>query len=150
MTIEKLDIDKLEAGRELDALVAEKVLGWHHHPTWEAWYDFRGAWFDNPESTGDLLYLNELSADLRAAESVIVAVLNYLAQPGPRGRFSGGDVRLRRHVARRGTEDMGYGNWGCRFAKRYSSMPKMWTGAADDLPLAICRAALKVYLGPQD
>ena len=142
-------METYEAGREMDALVWLALNGKTAEMIDQGVRNCRYVDGDvQPHAGHPLGHISPppYSTDIAAAQDVIKTVLASFAQPGSDGRFSGGDVRLRQHAARRGTEDVGYGNWGCMFTKRYSDKPKEWHGAGEDLPLAICRAALKVIL----
>ena len=147
-----MNIDKLEAGRELDALVAKEKMGWHQEYARHITTGEVIGWWKEPEyllppGKEDAEKVPQYSTSMTAAESVITSVLHYLAQPGPRGG-DGWCRILRESACLRGAPDLIPGRWICRFI--LSGKKKSWMGSADDLPLAICRAALKVYLEPQD
>lgn len=66
------EIRNLSAGIEMDALIAEKVMGWHSYPKDYYWYDkdnkpMRLRWFDS-ESLADEF---EPSTDIAAAWEVV-------------------------------------------------------------------------------
>lgn len=108
-----MDIDKLEAGPELDALVAEKVMGWNVHFVEPELRNGREHWRDPVHNT---LYLPSQwcpSGDIAAAWEVVEKVV-----PGPQG------FNLYLSSA-----------WQASFAGG--------TAVARTAPLAICRAALK-------
>ena len=162
----RMNIDKLEAGRELDALVAEQLFGWQ----WALFdqgftkevtrtlvppdSDMLETPASGQEQVSRYYYCHSphYSNDIAATESVIMVVLASLAQPGPRGGFRSGNVTLAkgawiRHIH---SIDIHQGRWICKFIQEYSGKQKRWWGFADKLPLAICRAALKVPLEPKN
>ena len=125
LKIETVDIDTMPAGREMDALVAEKVMGWEFAPEltkatgsdcWMEWnedksdYRVRGCWIP--------------SASIAAAWEV-VEKLKHLGFT--LGFLSNEDERLQ---------------WDVSFGP--NGMSEKNCVYEDTAPLAICRAALKV------
>jgi hypothetical protein len=123
-------VSELEAGRELDVLIAVKVMGWH---------DING----NAATTGGLLNdkrewksLPDYSTDIAAAW----AVVEYLKKRNWSWTFS--------HCAAapRTEQDINEGHHHGTSAgvrrDHYGTRPFYWI-YAETMPLAICRAALK-------
>lgn len=124
-----MNIDEMKAGREMDALVAEKVMGWKRfavcdklHPPYmeETRHTFAHGFPD---------YSTDITAAWEVAEKMRVAVM-----PIDGGGWAAKDISI---DATHGTElyiipgsdEECYG----------------WT-KADTAPLAICRAALKAVI----
>ena len=112
---------EMEAGRELDALVAEKVMGWTR--------DDRGAWVPpgcRPLRNG---YYTErpgcYSTDIAAAWRVVEAM-----------RVAGWYTKV--EDGHDGPPSENPRGWHCRVSRAYD----WFEGWADTAPLAICRAAL--------
>lgn len=114
-------MSELVAGRELDALIAEKVMGWHRSDT---------LWRDSEDTA--CKYVNEDDSEdaepgweFRPSTELDSAwqVVEHLK--GERYFWLGWHVRDRRF------------QWECRFAA-----PEQYAAFADTAPLAICRAAL--------
>lgn len=120
---EAINIDAMPAGAEMDALVAERVMGWwrkYYPPAAEdAWFDAngfrmkRGAWCP--------------SEDIAAAWQVVEKM-----------------------VADRHTQDFHFGykmcagcEWQFCFADKVAGVFSDCAGRAETMPLAVCRAALK-------
>ena len=132
------EIDALPAGREMDALVAEKVMG-------------RKAYYHAGQRYGCLCPLDGdddislckggLSVCIAAAWEVVEWFIKYIkagraahpAHVGPDEVILRIDPKRRVHRFGGRTDDPEYG---------YME----WTSAADTAPLAICRAALKAVL----
>ncbi len=139
-----IDVDKLAAGPELDALVAEKVMGWKPDPPGNFWVDQNGIVHANRKygpwmDTGEVIF--EPSTDIAAAWFVLERLNDILAMlpPGPNEStywvqlvpYGSGSARV--EIVRDGNDLpahyldalFGTGNWDPMAA-----------------PLAICRAAL--------
>lgn len=70
-----MDVDTIEAGPKLDALVAERVMGWHvtdkRPPSPQNWAAYPDVWFETP--SGDLMNAAQVpyySTDIPAAWQV--------------------------------------------------------------------------------
>lgn len=118
-----MDIDKLVAGRELDALLAEKVMGWKPSKDGRYWdgpdasrHREDGPWLDAGESVWSP------SQDIVAAWEVLEKV----QEIGSLQNFGGFGWRCEIHTTTPGYHDC--------------------AGEADTAPLAICRAALRSVL----
>ena len=120
------EIDKLEAGGGLNALVAEKVMGWHkgrqYYPESTSWY---GGW--NSTEDGHCHYVAPIdkwspSNSISTAWEVIEAI-----------RRMGNRNLL---VIQWSSQE-----WDASFC--YVNGKSMGRGRAPTAPLAICRAALK-------
>jgi hypothetical protein len=123
-----MDVDSMEAGRELDTLVAERVMGWTR---WDItggedcpcesgvtyfadWGDMGGvAVYTPPHLTGDVEFYFEPSRDIKDAWRVVETMKGV-------------------SVAKRAD-----GRWMCWHWNRVHR-----SGAGETAPLAICRAAL--------
>ena len=141
-----MDIDKLEAGRELDALIAEKVMGRVPCDKWRAIHGGFGMAMTNqgPLHINDgcehddkcypvghpFYYSTRIAAAWEAATKIVddtgaIMLLNDYG--GPEGNFE---------------------RYCCDFVKEHNPVEggKDWgaEGWADTAPLAICRAVLKV------
>ena len=126
---ENMNIDEMEAGRELDALVAEKVMGFywrdvneHQRALCPPGIDdfFEILWGEDLDK-----YVPDYSTDITAAWLVVEKHPHYfiLSRTNDwRGPGMLGDPK----------------KWVCRF---YA--PERFKVVADTAPLAICRAALK-------
>ena len=144
-----MDIDKLEAGRELDALVAEKVMGW----TWCAGpRPFDGMimrWLFAPgkeklslakgnEPMGSLS-MPHYSTDVAAAWEVVERLVDDGHCPGlifdDNGHWA---------LPLEGTQNCPMGPGPQDIATSFFIEADMW---AETAPLAICRAALRLYNG---
>lgn len=121
------EILKLEAGDELDALIAEKVMGWHSvEDKWgyKAWYDAEDRFQcgihkgDSHEDSEDfhILHWHPSSSILWAWEVVEKANAFFLEQP----------------------QNYDDKTWSASI----SISSYLWDAEADTAPLAICRAAL--------
>ena len=122
-----MDTDKLEAGRELDALIAECVMGKSVVETEECngidnlWLaPYRDEWDDAP--------LPQYSVKIRAAWAVVEKL--------------GYNWNLYRDVGKCGDDYETSGDGLYRFIYSAPGMP-MQGVTASTAPLAICRAALK-------
>lgn len=128
-----MNVDDLVAGPELDALVAEKVMGWtRHYPIQEedgGASDFDSDWFEDPK--GNPSDVPNYSEDIAAAWAVVEKMRPL-------------NVDLTNHARAE--------RWCCVFFDRDGGsdgfIPELkgrfqeYTVAAA-APLAICRAALK-------
>lgn len=115
-------MDELKAGRELDALIAEKVMGWHKL------FGGNGIYYQNPLSAKAIVP-PRFSADISAAWQVVERLeeLGYWTQ-------------LRTPVS---LEHVGNGGYWCGFTLHgCNGRPDHWTSATSQ-PLAICLAALR-------
>lgn len=122
------EILKMPAGRELDALVATKVLGYTYDP--ESWVEW-GITSPDGNREGEL-FLRAYSTDIAAALEVVEKMR------GDNWRFGCSSREF-------GTGD----NWWAWLENPphwESSDTKSATAEADTLPLAICRAALLAML----
>ena len=116
-----MDIDTMEAGREMDALVAERVMGWRHPdtsghnadqmlpPDWVAWNDIRSV--------------PPFSTDIAAAWQVLEKFLPH--------------VRVECHKDSDYTDGTGW------HADIWADSGHGCSEGASTAPVAICRAALK-------
>jgi hypothetical protein len=135
-----VNIDELEAGADLDELVAERVMGWKLVPntayvvTVEAaikagkyeWDDAEGNYIAD-----GLGYDHEFSTDLAAAWQVVERM-------GKLGKW----CQMRTPWGK-GKDDDGYwAGFTSHLTTGWNGKPDHWT-QADTLPLAICRASLK-------
>ena len=80
----------MEAGRELDALVAEKVMGLHEFAAYAGNHKASLGW-GNPEADmtrGELHSLPHYSTDITAAWKVVEKIKSTLPKDGPNGSFS--------------------------------------------------------------
>lgn len=116
---EKMDIDKLEAGKELDGLIASRIFGWIYNAP-----GIKGIGWSTPQGK---MYgqCPRYSVDISAAWEVVEKISGTLGQ----NRSSIMDAHW----------NDAHGNfhfefWGER---------KIYNGQGETLPLAICRAALK-------
>lgn len=136
-----MNIDKAEAGHEMDVLVAEKVLGWNQIQ----YYDDRLLGLP-PEAMvmwGDdviphLLPVLSYSSDIAAAWQIVEKLANegYITSvgwgPGCDGRcYASIQIILDRNLA----------------ADLVLNNPREMDGRGETVPLAICRAALKLREG---
>ena len=139
-----MDIDKLEAGRELDALVAEKVMGWKPWPiqigTREHTYYFNADGFVD----GAMIHLfddeylwdgPDFSKDIAAAWQVVERLVN-------EGFCTGLLFDDNGHWAlvNDGMQNVPIGDEPEYIATTFFVEKELW---CDTAPLAICRAALK-------
>ena len=129
-----MDVDKLEAGWETDALVAEKVMGWKHithfnqSPIADGWIGFWDGewpqWVKRPDEDN----VWQPSTDITAAWEV-VEKLEY-------------NWSLGRDVGQCSDDYETSGDKLYRFVYSAPGMP-MQGISANTAPLAICRAVLK-------
>lgn len=133
-------MDELQPGRELDAMIAERVMGWPHIGETDAFRLFTsygGVIFDGvPEkfTIGSIPHRWEPSTDIAAAWDAVERVQSELREVGSRGGIC--DVRLTVH--RYGPE----GDYRVAFSKH--PMRRLYAAAwSKSLPHAICLAALK-------
>lgn len=123
-----MNIDKMEAGPELDALAAKKVLGWYHDPAWEDCAGFRSWWFDNPEFKGYALYLDEMSDNVAAAWILVEKLC------GDSDRV----IQFRAELA--GSPDRQY----AKFVEfKDNVLIKVYGSSDANIATAICRASVK-------
>lgn len=131
-----MDIDKLEAGRELDALVAEKVMGW---TTFE---EYGQTFWRAPNDGTRYLEPREFSTDIAAAWEVVKKL----------GEFRGGPHNIYKPVIRLeyyehdGIANVSVGR--CKGMEDVVADAEVWeehgeASADQAMALAICRAALK-------
>ena len=117
--IHTVNIDTLSAGREMDALVAEKVMGWsplnrtEHHLSWNVPEGIR-TWEET--SYGSF----KPSTSIAAAWEVV--------------------EKLRKEEIPIEITSGFFGPYSCRIASNHGWLAMV---QADTAPLAICRAALK-------
>lgn len=112
------------AGRALDALVAEKVMGWTRHPdSWPPMYREPGDELRPPGS--GYAVVPSYSTAIAAAWEVVEAMR----------------LKFYRFLINGGIYDT---NWGASFHANFASGDDYFHGYADTASLAICRAALKV------
>ena len=154
-----MGIDNMEAGRELDAIVAEKVMGWHYDSAWdclippeqrakpnEMWTEWEADddglvrkpinenYVTGIVYTGDTqkIVLPYYSTDIADAWKVVER-LDYKSHTN----FSLYTIGA---------------NWFCFFKEENVKMDYSWVNEyearADTAPLAICRAALKTVPSP--
>lgn len=118
----------MEAGRELDALIAEKVMGWSYKP----YYNGGGEWVKDGRKVAfggfDGGSLPRYSTDIAAAWLVVEKM----------GNWHGFDF-LVQMLQPRGSNTYEAG-W---YEQDYDGFQPRATGDADTVPLAICLAALK-------
>lgn len=123
------DVLKMEAGREMDALIAEKVIGWTRKYVSE--HDTQ-VW----DSPNESVYLENAiphySTDISAAWEVVEKMLEFEK-----------DVAGHDQVIITRTDDCL--KWYIEFRK-----PSWEYAEAEALPLAICRAALLALLEPHE
>jgi hypothetical protein len=134
-----VNIDKLDAGRELDALVAERVMGWKNLEYYPAisgrkpGYAPAGWYGDGPNGE---VYLNRYySTRIKDAWLVIEKLINDGNCPGllydDNGHWA---------LALEGTQNVPIGDNAQDIATQFFVSANDW---AESAPLAICRAALK-------
>lgn len=136
------EIDKMPAGRDMDVLVAEHVMGWKNMrfdpggrkvggTTWpQGWYG------DGPN--GEVYLTYEYSTDWGAIRFV-VNQFRY----GKHKQGNGGDsVACAIEMV---VNDWDFGGEDCE-CKIYSPSLAPVVGSGTQMPLAVCRAALKVAL----
>ena len=143
VSLRREDIMAMEAGAELDALVAEKVMGWPRQTytgaplAWPHW-DFNGhpsvdcVWLNEmrPGGHGYTQRVWEPSCSMSDASAAIDAVLN---------RFNG-TVTWTAGGVHPGSGDVAV-IW-FSFACGILNFSQEFAAEADTLPLAICRASL--------
>lgn len=121
-----INIDEMQAGREMDALVAEKIMGFTVRYVLGR---YQVALFDvetKERVPGIFKTLPHYSTDIAAAMEVVG---NLYSMPNTKIEISWGSMINPREILVR--IDRGQVSYG----------------VADTLPLAICRAALKVVMG---
>jgi len=123
-----MKIDDMPAGREMDALIAEKIFGKVkcqakcHNPGVRAWLDGRYCYAlpGSPQDGAELLlYSHDISAAWEVVEKMGMIM----------------DLFYRPDVIPKWAGNKWYCKFECHDRQGYSS--------AETLPLAICRAALK-------
>ena len=141
-----MDIDKLEAGRELDALIAERVMGCH-----SAIQEYVGrpeafcGCDDNAHEQSDShVYgiLARYSTDIAAAWEVLEKLVNDGYCPGL--IYDDNDHWA---LSLEGTQNVPIGPDPQDIATSFFVSVEMW---CDTPQLAICHAALQVTLGGSD
>ena len=120
---------QMKAGHELDALVAEKVMGWHIQQlssySFAAWFDSDNSqtgWTEEPDDYDSLRYFIGVwhpSTNIEAAWEVVERVKDW------RITLSGGEYE------------------GDGWSVGVTNNTDTYYGLADTAPLAICLAALK-------
>lgn len=114
-------VERMEAGRALDALVAERVMGWHAR---DAWYDADDNWMADLEDNFPIdAEAFSPSTSIEAAWQVVEKM---------RGR--GWTMTLNQEA------EMQFEPWDCRF---FGPNDRRAIAHGNTAPLAICRAALK-------
>lgn len=120
-----MDIDKLEAGRELDVLIADKVMGKGE------WSTIGGIYFGPPEGkakahaehTAEVNRIPHYSTDIAAAWKIVEKLER--------------DGIMLWHIGREDSMP----NWRAEFGRNHQ--PALGRAEGNTLPLTICRAALK-------
>jgi hypothetical protein len=138
----------MPAGREMDALVAERVMGWTPKPPYGHWYDADGNPSGyHPEATDCRKW--SPSTDIAAAWQVVEKIN---ADPS----WKGGTMP--RWFAISGPANCGDGRWCAGFQYEICLSGDLWTrdmiewdedtccAGGETAPLAVCRAALLCYL----
>jgi hypothetical protein len=138
------DVDSMQAGRELDEVIALDVMGWEHRT--ESWYDgegVEGSRFIGPngeERTAFGHYNYDLEElDLPRYSTDIAAAWEVVERMNNKGWFSDLSIRQSDSIGER---------YMCAFAS--SAQYEPWNPAsmagytwAGTMPLAICKAALR-------
>ena len=130
-----MQVDEMEAGRELDALVAEKVMGWRRVSDgqfyfWPSKEMVEALRMSHPDLLAvDYFAAPEFSADIAAAWKVVEKMYS-----------DGWTVSVGSLAAKpRG--------WRCTVSHMHADdfyrHPESYEANADTAPLAICRAVLK-------
>lgn len=135
MTITREQILAMQPGRDLDALVAERVFGWTRHPKKPHRTDNRaigGVVFCRPECPGidfggALNYVAHYSTDIASAWLVV----EKLIETTPRG-----DVQVNHFD----------GQWGASLGHNAEGYERGPSAFAPTAPEAICKAALLATL----
>jgi hypothetical protein len=117
------EILNMPAGKEMDALIAEKVMGWHRHGS--SWHDDAGYCAYNEQETWEPHF--EPSRKIEDAWEVVEKLCNE----------TGCDVVK---VCKRDPELL-RGEWSCNFGRGFEAF-------GDTATLAICRAALMAVMEP--
>lgn len=138
------EIDKMSSGKNMDALVAEWVMGWKnmrfdpggYHEKWTTWP--KGWYGDGPH--GEVYLTYEYSSNWGAMRYV-VNQFRY----GKHEQANGADSVA--CVIEMVVSDWDSGGEDCE-CKIYSPTLAPVTGTGNQMPLAVCRAALKVALFP--
>lgn len=119
-----MNIDEMPAGRELNKLVAEKVMGWHvsrMYATPEYWdpskHDSIHYSCDEPDAVPD--YSNDGGAALKVIKRLDESLGAWFEIRGPRG-----------------------------WVAQCNCPGRQYTAAASTMSLAVCRVALKVIKDP--
>lgn len=124
------EIDAMEAGRELDALVAEKIMGWKVVDGWWDMGDGRSwpveDWCDDYERVIQEAF--RPSTDMSAAWYAIERV-------EATGKWASSVNAVR---------DQSPNKWCTEFWPTDNWSPRVISSYAETAPLAICRAVLKV------
>lgn len=112
-------------GRELDAAVAERVMGWQRQPDYNYWMSF---------PAGESFKLHKLIANWRPSESIEAAmeVVTVLVE----NVAAGWTVEIRSDDERTDKK------WFVEFVTGDQAFLYTGEGASESLPEAICRAAL--------
>jgi hypothetical protein len=129
--------EALKAGRELDALVAERVMGWRPYPT-PAYDGYRWPeWWEDPQ-TGNRRLGWHPSTDIAAAWTVLER-LQVLTRER---NLWGPSLQVRAPISGQ--------RWVVRVANDlYGGMAEphtddtIWQGVADTFPEAVCLCALQ-------
>lgn len=139
-----INYDEIPAGREMDALVAEKVMGWKHVGNWEGddrYHPVDAIWADGDGNTLPPDPWPHYSTNIAAAWKVVEKMISVGTLKGT------GDVVLY-YVNNDGCyyDDVGGAHWYCAVCV-YEDGPEYDFDddgvRADTAALAICRAALK-------
>lgn len=126
-------MSRLEAGRELDALVAEKVMGWRVVLRES---DRPGVvYFDNGDGGGHLA--PAYSTDIRAAWDVLEKMSG---ANNPTGPHIDSVILNTPHGPGQFPDDVPLGKWSIEW---FDGVETLMGTDADTAPLAICLAALK-------
>lgn len=123
----QVDPEKL-SGRDLDAAVAERVMGWQRQPDYNYWMSF---------PAGESFSLHALIATWSPSESIEAAmqVVEKMWQLGWSIEMANGGKLGTLATAR-------IVSWYVRFVEDENDLNN-WSAEAETLPEAICRAALR-------
>lgn len=133
------EIDAMEAGRELDALVAEQVMGWERDLNIPINPKYRGIkyWKSPTGMRADINLIPHYSTDIASAWEVVEKA----------HELTGCTISL--HLFGTFERVSGMPKYMCKFygGRIGHPTPELTTKAFGDTPmLAICRAALKTFL----
>ena len=120
-----MKIDEMPAGREMDALIAEKVMGWRVHLRNTAWWVLAGL--ENESSCGPIKAMT-CGSDRWSPSTDIVAAWKVLMKLQAMGyKWTLGSSRAKTIA----------------ILMRHDNKDGIISADTDTAPLAICRAALK-------